>query len=76
MRVVIQPVAVVFKGQGWTRAGTTATGKAVGGGDIHSPAYYTNDGETVPPVKINRATGESKPVSMEEFHEDLSKQRG
>lgn len=76
MRVVIQPVTVIYKGSGFTRAGTTKGGNVVAGGDIYSPAYHTGDGETVGPAKIERDTGKPTPVSMEEFHEDLSKQRG
>ena len=74
--VKIQPVVVIFKGSGFTRAGTTQDGNVVGGGDVFSPAYHTGDGETVGPAKIDRATGKPTPVSMEEFNEDLTKQRG
>ena len=76
MVVKIQPVVVIYKGSGYTRAGTTRDGKVVGGGAVFSPAYHTGDGETVGPTKIDRATGKPTPVSMEEYHDDLKKQRG
>jgi len=66
MHVVIQPVAIRFKGEGFTRAGVTAGGKSFGD-DIYSGAYDTGDGEIVPPVKIDRVTGSRQAISQEEY---------